>query len=251
VVIGHLTLNCLVALPTWLSEGLAVYAEGELDAESAALLARAIRDNRLDSVRALSGPFSAHPERATMAYVESYSLVAFLIERDGQARMLALLEAFGAGQPADAALRAIYGFDSDGLEDRWRAAIGARPRAGANATPTGAATRVPTLPPIGDAPLSPSATPCPPAAACPSPIVPATAIAALSPTAAASAAPDRPTRPAATPAPATVTPAAPDARGPSEPSGPGSWVLLAGLCLAGGTFVVAGAWSLARRGAAG
>jgi hypothetical protein len=141
VVIGHLTLNCLTALPTWLDEGLAVYAEGALDAASQAQLDRAVRDNRLDSVRALSAAFSAHPERATLAYAESFSLVDFLIVRDGQARMLALLRAFAAGNNPDASLQSIYGFDSDGLDAAWRAALGAPPRPAASPMPAGADRR--------------------------------------------------------------------------------------------------------------
>jgi hypothetical protein len=157
VVIGHLTLNCLSDLPTWLNEGLAVYAEGPLDADSQAQLDRAVRGNRLDSVRALGAAFSAHPERATLAYAESFSLVDFLIARQGKANVLALLHAFASGDNTDAALRAVYGFDSDGLDAAWRAAIGAPPRPAASPTPAGGATAVPTLPPIGAPPQAPTA----------------------------------------------------------------------------------------------
>ena len=160
VLVGHLTFSCLGGLPTWLEEGLAVYSEGALDAASRAQLEEAIRDNTLLSVRSLSTGFSEVPDKAYLSYSESYSIVKFLIETYGQEKMTALLLAQRDGMTIDEALMQVYGFDVDGLEDEWRAAIGAPPRpvsASATAQPT--PSLVPTIVPISGAPLAITPTP--------------------------------------------------------------------------------------------
>ncbi len=168
VVIGAVTFSCLGDLPTWLSEGLAVYSEGDLDPASQAQLDRAIRNDTLLSVRSLSGPFSEVPDRAYLSYSQSYSIVRFLIETYGQEKMNALLATLRDGQSLDAALLQTYGFDVDGLEREWRAAIGAKPpvalaRPTAQPTPTVVPTIVPIsgfIPPITPTPfLIPSPAP--------------------------------------------------------------------------------------------
>ena len=149
VLVGHLTFSCLTSVPTWVKEGLAVYSEGKLDASSAAQLQAAIDEDTLLSVRSLSGGFSEVPGRAYLSYSESYSLVKFLVETYGRDKMTGLLLQLKDGVPIDDALTAVYGFDVGGLEDAWRAAIGAKPREVAGeptAMPT--PTIVPTIVPF-------------------------------------------------------------------------------------------------------
>lgn len=149
VLVGHLTFSCLGDVPTWLNEGLAVYSEGELDRSSQEQLEEAIRDDQLLSVRSLSGGFSEVSDKAYLSYSQSYSLVKFLTETYGQEKMTALLLALRDGMTIDEALRQTHGFDIDGLEDAWRQAIGAQPRA-VSAQPTAQPTPtfVPTIVPI-------------------------------------------------------------------------------------------------------
>ena len=149
VLVGHLTFSCLGDVPTWLNEGLAVYSEGPLDKGSQNQLEQAIGDNSLLSVRSLSGGFSEVSDKAFLSYSESYSLVKFLIETYGQDKMTALLVSLRDGTAIDEALQQTYGFDVDGLEDAWRQAIEAEPRA-VSAQPTAQATPtfVPTIVPI-------------------------------------------------------------------------------------------------------
>jgi hypothetical protein len=111
-------------LPTWLGEGLAMYAEGALEASFASSLGRAITTNSLISVRSLASPFSAISELATQSYAQSFSIVEFLISQYGQDKMLTLLNTFQEGSGWDSALVKVYGFDMDGLEARWRTSIG-------------------------------------------------------------------------------------------------------------------------------
>lgn len=120
LVIHQMTFNPYNGLPTWLDEGLAMYAEGELDAEFIAYLKKAIAENCLISVRSLASPFSAYAEESYLSYAQSYSLVEFLITSYGQGKMLELLNTFSQGSSYDGALARVYGFDMDGLDTLWR-----------------------------------------------------------------------------------------------------------------------------------
>ncbi|HET9589926.1 MAG TPA: peptidase MA family metallohydrolase [Anaerolineales bacterium] len=160
VLVGHLTFSCLGDVPTWLNEGLAVYSEGELDPFSQRQLDEAIREDALLSVRSLSGSFSEVSNKALLSYSQSYSITRFLIETYGQEKMTALLLALRDGLTIDDALRQVYGFDIEGLEDVWRQSIGAQPRpAPAQPTAEPAPTFVPTIVPISGAPGGLQATP--------------------------------------------------------------------------------------------
>ncbi|MCL4467071.1 MAG: peptidase MA family metallohydrolase [Chloroflexi bacterium] len=127
VVVGRATENPYGDLPRWLDEGLATYAEGELDGTFQAALRDAVRSNQLISVRSLSANFPTDPAAARLSYAQSQSLVAFLIGQFGRERVQRLLAIFKDGATADEALQGAFGFDSDGLEVAWRAAIGAPP----------------------------------------------------------------------------------------------------------------------------
>jgi hypothetical protein len=120
LVIHQMTLNPYSDLPTWLDEGLAMYAEGVAAPGYTAYLDQAIAEGNLISVRSLSSPFSAYTEEAILAYAQSYSLVEFLISSYGQGKMLELLNTFSQGSSYDAALDQAYGFDTDGLDTLWR-----------------------------------------------------------------------------------------------------------------------------------
>jgi hypothetical protein len=120
LVIHQVVFNPYSDLPTWLDEGIAMYAEGPLEPAFAALLKKAVREGTLISVRSLASPFSALAEQSALAYAQSYSLVKFLIENYGQGQMLELLHTFREGSGYDQALLKVYGFDADGLDSLWR-----------------------------------------------------------------------------------------------------------------------------------
>ena len=124
LVIRQVTYNVYNDLPTWLNEGLAMYAEGDLRVDLAGKLKDAISRDKLFSVRSLSGGFPANTEEAGLAYAQSYSLTNFLIETYGSDKMLNLLSVFKKGSSPDDALLAVYGFDSDKLDSLWRGSLG-------------------------------------------------------------------------------------------------------------------------------
>ena len=110
-------------LPTWLDEGLAMYAEPEKDAYLTKTFEKAKAEQELISLRSLSSPFSAIPEVAYISYAQSRSVVEYMIENYGNENILLLLTALKEGESIDEALLDIYGFDQDGLEEQWREAV--------------------------------------------------------------------------------------------------------------------------------
>jgi hypothetical protein len=123
LVVRQATFSPYGQLPLWLDEGLAMYNEGELDPDFRSCLEEGISEDDLISVRALCSPFSAYSDKACLSYAESYSLVKYLLENYGQGKMLNLLALLKQGNTYDGALTDVYGFDIDGLDARWRAAL--------------------------------------------------------------------------------------------------------------------------------
>jgi hypothetical protein len=120
LVIHQITLNPYNSLPVWLDEGLAMRSEGILEPQFSTALAEAIAEDSLISVQSLSSPFSAYSGEAVLSYAQSHSLVEYLISDYGQEKMFELLTTFKRGSGYDDALKAVYGFDMDGLDELWR-----------------------------------------------------------------------------------------------------------------------------------
>jgi hypothetical protein len=160
VIIGHYTFSCVDSSPTWITEGLAMVTEGDLDPYYQNLLQDAVDDNTLLSVREVGQIFSADPDLASLSYAESFSLVTYLLEAHGDESMLQLLDHFKQGESEDRALEEVYGVDRDGLEILWRDWLAATPMQEPpeqGTTPT--ATLFPTLAPIVGPTIQVSQTP--------------------------------------------------------------------------------------------
>ena len=123
LVVHRVTFNPYNQIPPWLDEGLAMNSEGELELQFTAALANAEANNTLISVRSLSSPFSAYADQAVQAYAESHAIVAYLINEYGREKMFELLGTFREGSGYDEALKSVYGFDMDGLNTLWQAAL--------------------------------------------------------------------------------------------------------------------------------
>jgi hypothetical protein len=122
LVVHQATMNGYgIELPTWLDEGLAMYAEGELSSDMASALSSAVKGGRLDSVQSLSSSFPAETAAATLAYAESYSLVKYLLDyKGGRENMLDLLGAIRAGSGYEEALQDVYGLSVNQLDSQWK-----------------------------------------------------------------------------------------------------------------------------------
>jgi len=162
LVLGQFGWSCLGGgRPTWLEEGLAMYAEGPADAEIRADLARGIEADAFLPLRSLNGAFPAHDSDAGMAYSQSYSVVNYLLDEYGAAQLQELILTLAQGIGYDEALQQVYDMNVDGLEIAWRQAIGAPPRQ-IPPTPTPlVAAAIPTVAPLS----GPQTHPTPPAAA--------------------------------------------------------------------------------------
>ena len=147
-VVDRFTFSCLVRIPTWVHEGLAMVSEGGPGAEGMAMLQRAIDRNNIFPLRSLGGGFPEDPDKAELAYNQSYSVVDFLIRRGDAARMRSLLELLGSGMTADESLQKLFGFNVDSLDAAWRESVGADPLAQDALAPTPTATFVPTYKPL-------------------------------------------------------------------------------------------------------
>jgi hypothetical protein len=112
-------------IPVWLNEGLAMYSEGELADYLQESLDKGIRERTLISVHSLASGFPTDPAAAYLAYAESESIVAYLVEKYGWEDMRLLLAAFKEGSTNDEALIQVYSFDVAGLESQWKTHIGA------------------------------------------------------------------------------------------------------------------------------
>lgn len=158
VLVGHLTFSCLGFIPTWLNEGLAMYGQGGPTNAEISQFDQAKAANQLLALSSLAGAFSDEANRANLSYTEAYSVVNYLIQTHGRDKMTALLISLRNGNTIDQALQSSFGFDTNGLEDAWRASINAAPRVGtSNPTPVFTPTQVPTFVPIGAAPQAPAA----------------------------------------------------------------------------------------------
>jgi hypothetical protein len=122
LVVHQVTMNGYgIVLPSWLDEGLAMYAEGELSSDLASALSSAAKRGQLDSVQSLSSSFPAQTAAATLAYAESYSLVEYLLDhKGGRENMLDLLGATRNGSGYEEALQDVYGLSISQLDSQWR-----------------------------------------------------------------------------------------------------------------------------------
>jgi hypothetical protein len=138
LVVGQIVYSPFGTLPTWLNEGTAMNAEGEMTSSFQQSLDSAISGNTLFSVRSIASTFPADSSDAKLCYAESYSVVRFLTDNYGSEKLLVLLDAFKQGSTDDEALKQVYGFDTDGLNEAWRASLGLGPQP--LATPAPAST---------------------------------------------------------------------------------------------------------------
>jgi len=127
IVVGIATANPFVPLPRWLDEGLAMHAEGELPTANRRALQDAVKRDALISLRSMTS-YSGRAEQVDLFYGAAYSVVEFLLEEYGRDSLRQLLEVFSEGVRQNEALRRVYGFGLDELEDQWRRSLGLAPR---------------------------------------------------------------------------------------------------------------------------
>ena len=128
LLVSELTFNCFGDLPTWLEEGLATYAEGELTNYQRRTLEEAIASDDLISLRSLNSGFPANHPSAHLSYVQNWTLVDYLITEYGWAGMQRLLDVFAEGEIYEQAIERVYRMDLDDLQTAWLHSLGVKSR---------------------------------------------------------------------------------------------------------------------------
>jgi tetratricopeptide (TPR) repeat protein len=107
--------------PHWLNEGLAEYEGRRQWSPPLRLLTAASEEGRLIPWSELSGRISAagSAEEAVLAYEQSYSIVAYLVDRYGFWRIRRLLSALADGRPGEEALERECRATLPQLAHRW------------------------------------------------------------------------------------------------------------------------------------
>lgn len=163
--LAHITTDALVFncrgvwLPTWLSEGLAVVAEGDIPETYHTMVLSALQAEELPPLRTLARGFSPYSDEAVRSYGQSGMIVEYMLDQYGPTRMADLLVAIQSGLIPDDALLEVYNLDTDGLDAAWRVSLGFQPQPTQAALNT-TATQIPTLA-LWTAVIQPSATPSP------------------------------------------------------------------------------------------
>jgi hypothetical protein len=109
----------LAGIPSWLNEGISVYAQRELSADQEGSLQAAIRGNRVLPIESLS---ASRTSDVGLFYGQSGAVVTHMIEKYGKDKFADFFHAL-RDTTMDSALRSVYGFDTLGLENDWRASV--------------------------------------------------------------------------------------------------------------------------------
>ncbi len=131
-------------LPTWLSEGLAILAEGPVGFRDTGLVMKALEQNNLTALVLLKKGFSSDSAITAQDYAESGMVASYLIDTYGSQKMDKVLGLFQSGTPLDSALLEVYGLDTQGIDDAWHSSLGFGPGPGGS-TPAKALTATPML----------------------------------------------------------------------------------------------------------
>ena len=170
-------------VPGWLDEGLSEYGNIVPGFSYDVALEFAISNDRLLPITSQTVR-PGDTEEVIIFYGEGRSIVRYMVRRYGADKMRMLMASLKSGKDMDNALLDVYGVDRLGLENRWRAAIGAPayipPETGSvRPTPIARPTLLPytlqTQPQASDSPTpvpqqAPTATPEPTPTPEPSPV---------------------------------------------------------------------------------
>lgn len=134
-------------VPSWLDEGVAVWAQSDPGQGYRLGLEFAISSNGTLRLRNMASASNV-PEQVNLFYGQSWSTVNYLIETYGEDQFAGLFAAIKEGNRTDDALMEVYGFDQDGLYNEWREANGLAPvevtsSSGGTTLPSAQGTRAP------------------------------------------------------------------------------------------------------------
>ncbi|MGB3330735.1 MAG: peptidase MA family metallohydrolase, partial [Thermomicrobiales bacterium] len=122
-VLYQATRNPFGLTPTWFDEGMATHAQiGGTSGFMGMVVAANQRDGLLE-LDSLAGSFPYSPSQASLAYAESWSVIAFIESRWGAEGITALIHAFAEGLPTDGAISTALGLSMDAFTADWKSWI--------------------------------------------------------------------------------------------------------------------------------
>lgn len=122
-------------LPSWIDEGAAVYAQSSPGDYRGAFEAAA-RANRLIPFNQMGTPATT-PSQVGVFYGQSYFMVKYLIDKEGESTFGEFMSTIKGGARFDDALNRVYGFATlADFENEFRASLNLAPAAAPTAAPT-------------------------------------------------------------------------------------------------------------------
>lgn len=108
--------NCANRAPTWIQEGLAQWMEGKRSGGNAVALLQIYRDEHAISLARLEGTWiSMSGDTAHYAYAWALANMEYIVQADGMADIVRILDRIGAGMATEPALREVLHSDYDDL----------------------------------------------------------------------------------------------------------------------------------------
>jgi len=148
VVTNHATAHHLADLPTWINEGISSYAQNDMLPSEQEAFDLALRRDAVLPITSLGAAARGSAGDVSVFYAQSGSIIRFMVEVLGEERFGDFLDAL-AGDTVDGALMEVYGFDTLGLENAWREAVGLDPIEPGSSGGSSNAEPRPTLVPFG------------------------------------------------------------------------------------------------------
>jgi hypothetical protein len=107
-------------IPRWLNEGLAMYEAYEWNPSQYLLMARAVLSGRVLSLDRLTRSFVGESFEVELAYLQSYSLVNYLISTYGREKFRAFVLRLARGQSFEEALNQTFQLSPQSFEAGWK-----------------------------------------------------------------------------------------------------------------------------------
>ncbi|MBI2859527.1 MAG: hypothetical protein HYX90_10650 [Chloroflexi bacterium] len=123
MLVSEATKNAFVDIPAWLNEGLAEYGNVNPGSSYDGLLSEAIAAGQLLPLRHMQS-LPGLSRDILLVYAQGRQVVRHMVETYGADKVKELFAAFNKGLRIDEALKSVYGFDQDGLDNSWRRSRG-------------------------------------------------------------------------------------------------------------------------------
>jgi hypothetical protein len=108
-------------IPHWLNEGLAMYEAREWDFNRMAHMTQGVLSGRLIPLEELTRAFPLEPQRAALAYAQSFYLVSYLLDKKGPKAFHTFILEYAKGRSFKQVLIQAYGMSPERLEEEWLA----------------------------------------------------------------------------------------------------------------------------------